>query len=76
MTATERIAQMGLEHYRSSADFQREQVEAMADVLNQIIEIVGFIPGPPYDEPLFQSFVSVPRLLDHIRGLSKERASA
>ena len=64
-----RIARMEADHYRSSEEFQRQQAEAVAECLREIIDIVGFKPGPPYDYPLFESFYSVPRLLDHIRAI-------
>ena len=66
-----RIAEMGREHYQQSAEFERQQKEAIASVLEQIIAIVGFKLGPPYDEPLFESFYSVPRLLDHIKSVTQ-----
>lgn len=58
---------------RDSADFHRDQSERLAGALQDIIDIVGFEPGPPYDEPLFKSIYSVPRLLEHIRSLRADR---
>lgn len=73
-SAVDRFAEISLKHYQSMETFEREQKDAIANVLDQIIEIVEFVPGPPYDEPLFKSFVSVPRLLDHIRAMKEAQS--
>lgn len=64
------IAQRSVDHYQGESAFYQQQCDAIADVLQQVIEIVGFEPEPPYNEPLFRGFYSVPRLLEHIRLLT------
>lgn len=66
-TTLERIETMRADHYESLEQFEREQVKQLADTLQEVIDIVGFQPGPPYDYPLFKSIYSIPRLLAHIR---------
>ena len=61
------LAAVAAPYLQRSVEFERSQVESLADVLQQIIDIVEFKPEPPYDAPLFKSMYSVPRLLEHVR---------
>jgi hypothetical protein len=52
VTVTERLARMEANHYRSSADFQRDQASRLADALWQVIHAldVGRVgPDDPVD---------------------------
>ena len=66
-----RITEMGFEHHKEMEAREREQKEAVGAVLQSIIDIVGFEPGPPYDDPLFKGIYSVPRLLERVRELAR-----
>ena len=55
------------EHYESLEAFQRSQVSALTDAMDQIIKACGFQPGPPYEYPLFKGIYSIPRLIEHLK---------
>lgn len=64
-----RFAKMTADHYREAEEWQRGQVLAVAHLVQEIIDIVGFQPGPPYTGPIFHSVYDATRLLDHIRAI-------
>jgi len=64
------IASVVANHYERSEEFQREQAGHMADVIQEVFDIVGLPPGVTEGDRIFRSVYSVERLIARLHELA------